>query len=135
MNPQVPTGSATAQPGVAQQPPIVYQQAPAQQSSGFSWGDALMGYVVGNMIFGGGSSRQETVRERVIERPTQVEHPSAPVAPITPNKNFNNQSSRNADVKSPAAKPPAAKPSGSAPKSSSSSSFGGSSSRSSGGRR
>lgn len=116
-------------------PPVQNEQRSQQSSSsssdsgGISWGSAILGYAVGSML-SGSSSRNETVRERIIERPTETR--AAPVAPVTPNKSFNNQSSRNADVK-----PPAAKPSGSysAPKSSSSSSFGGSSSRSSGGRR
>lgn len=112
-------------------PPVQNEQRSQQSSApsdggGISWGSAILGYVAGSML-SGSNSRNEAVRERIIERPAETR--TAPVAPTTPNKSFNNQPSGNADVK-----PPAAKPSGSrysATKSSSSSSFRGSSSRSS----
>ena len=109
VNNQPTPNSTVVQPGVGQQPPIVYQQqAPAQQSNGFSWGDAAMGYVIGNMLFGG-NNRTETVRERVIERPAPVETRPTPAAPIAPSKQFNGQESRSSTTK--ALPPPAAKPS------------------------
>lgn len=131
-----PTNNAIA-PGYV--PPVQQEQRSQQSSSssdsgGISWGSAILGYAVGSMLGNSFSPRNETIQERIIERPAATV-PST--SSSTQSKSFNGQESRNSAVKPPAAKPatpPAAKPSSSSPKSSGSS-FGGSSSRSSGGRR
>lgn len=64
-------------------------QAPVQQDSGFSFGDAAIGYVVGNAIMGG----NERVVERVVERPSRPVYKPRVVKTVKRKPKFKRRSS------------------------------------------